>query len=80
MKIRVMSFNWRYDKPDLGNFAGKVRKEAVASVINAYAPDLIGTQEGLAHQILDLHRLLPDYQTVGADLTDTGIVEHCAIF
>lgn len=80
MKIRVMTFNLRYDKPDLGNCAWKVRKDAVASLITAYAPDLIGTQEGKAHQILDLHRLLPNYQSVGSDRTDTGIDEYCAIF
>lgn len=78
--IRVMTFNLRYDKPDLADFAWKIRKNAIASLITAYAPDLIGTQEGKAHQILDLHRLLPDYQSVGSDRTGTGIDEHCAIF
>lgn len=43
MKLRVMTFNLRYDKPDLGNCAWKVRASAVASLITAYAPDLIGT-------------------------------------
>jgi hypothetical protein len=43
MKLRVMTFNLRYDKPDLGNCAWKFRASAVASLINAYAPDLIGT-------------------------------------
>lgn len=80
MKLRVMTFNLRYDKPDLGDFAWKVRASAVASLITAYAPDLIGTQEGKAHQILDLHRLLPEYQSVGSDRTGTGIDEYCAIF
>jgi hypothetical protein len=41
--IRVMSFNLRYDKPDLADFAWKIRKNAAASLITAYAPDLIGT-------------------------------------
>lgn len=80
MNIKVMTFNLRYDKPDLGNQAWQVRKIAVAALIKAYGPDLIGTQEGKAHQLLDLHRLLPDYQSVGFDRTGTGNDEYCAIF
>ena len=75
-----MSFNLRYDKPDPGNNAWTVRKAAVAASIAHYAPDIIGTQEGKAHQLLDLHRLLPDYQSVGGDRTGTGVGEYCAIF
>lgn len=80
MKLKVMTFNLRYDKPDLGNQAGKVRQAAVAELIAAHAPDLIGTQEGKAHQLLDLHRLLPNYQSVGSDRTGIGLDEYCAIF
>jgi endonuclease/exonuclease/phosphatase family metal-dependent hydrolase len=80
MEIRVMSFNLRYDKPDPGNHAWTVRKHAVAALIAQYAPDIIGTQEGKAHQLLDLHRLLPDYQSVGSDRTGTNTGEYCAIF
>jgi endonuclease/exonuclease/phosphatase family metal-dependent hydrolase len=80
MELRVMSFNLRYDKPDPGNHAWTVRKQAVAALIAHYAPDVIGTQEGKAHQLLDLHRLLPDYQSVGSDRTGTNTSEYCAIF
>jgi endonuclease/exonuclease/phosphatase family metal-dependent hydrolase len=72
MELKVMSFNLRYDKPDLGKNAWTVRKDAVAALIAHYAPDIIGTQEGKAHQLLDLHRLLPDYQSIGYDRTGTG--------
>ncbi len=75
-----MSFNLRYDKPDPGENAWVVRKYAVAAMITYYAPDIIGTQEGQAHQLLDLHRLLPDYQSVGGDRLGTRVGEHCAIF
>lgn len=80
MNIRVMSFNLRYDKPDPDNHAWKVRKQAVAALITHYSPDIIGTQEGQAHQLLDLHRLLPNYQSVGSDRTGTDTGEYCAIF
>ncbi len=78
--IKVMSLNLRYDKPDPGDNAWTVRKQAVAALIDHYKPDIIGTQEGEAHQLLDLHRLLPEYQSVGSDRTGTGMDEHCAIF
>ena len=80
MELKVMSFNLRYDKPDPGKNAWTVRKDAVAALIDHYAPDIIGTQEGKAHQLLDLHRLLPDYQSLGYDRTGTGTDEYCAIF
>jgi endonuclease/exonuclease/phosphatase family metal-dependent hydrolase len=75
-----MTFNLRYDKPDPGEFNWQVRRSAIASVITHYTPDLIGTQEAKAHQILDLHRLLPQYQSVGRDRVGKGTDEHCAIF
>lgn len=75
-----MSFNLRYDKPDPRDNAWALRKEAVAALITHHAPDIIGTQEGKAHQLLDLHRLLPDYQSVGSDRTGTQTGEYCAIF
>ncbi|MBW4648143.1 MAG: endonuclease/exonuclease/phosphatase family protein [Kastovskya adunca ATA6-11-RM4] len=80
MELKVISFNLRYDKPDPGDHAWTVRKAAVAESIAHYAPDIIGTQEGMAHQLLDLHRLLPNYQSVGDDRTGVGMGERCAIF
>jgi endonuclease/exonuclease/phosphatase family metal-dependent hydrolase len=80
MEIKVMSLNLRYDKPDPGDNAWTVRKEAVAALITHHAPDIVGTQEGMAHQLLDLHRLLPDYQSVGNERIGNGTGEHCAIF
>lgn len=80
MKITVMSFNLRYDKPDLGVHQWEKRVGAIASVIQHYQPDLIGTQEGKAHQLSDLQALLPEYKFIGGDRTGTGEGEHCAVF
>lgn len=80
MQLRVMSFNIRFDKPDPGEFNWRVRRNAIAALIKHYAPDIFGTQEGKAHQLLDLHRLLPDYQSVGGDRVGDQLNEHCAIF
>ncbi len=78
--LKVMSVNLRYDKPDPDNCAWSVRRYAIADAIAHYQPDLVGTQEGKAHQLLDLHRSLGDYQSVGRDRSGTGTDEHCAIF
>ncbi|HBB33786.1 MAG TPA: endonuclease/exonuclease/phosphatase [Cyanobacteria bacterium UBA8803] len=80
MQLKLMTLNLRHDKPDPGKNAWTVRKEAVAAIITYHAPDIIGTQEGKAQQLLDLHRLLPDYQSIGGDRTGTNTGEYCAIF
>lgn len=78
--FRLASFNLRYDKPDAGDCNWRVRCNAVAAVVRHYQLDLMGTQEGFAHQLLDLHRLLPDYQSIGCDRDGDARGERCAIF
>jgi endonuclease/exonuclease/phosphatase family metal-dependent hydrolase len=55
------------------------RRDALASVIRAELPLLVGTQEGFLFQLKELRECLPGYDFVGsgrfADRTD----EHCAI-
>lgn len=80
MKIKIITFNIRYDKPDPDNQDWRIRRDAIAALIQESDPDIIGTQEGKAHQLLDLHRRLPNYQSIGGDRTGTGTGEHCAIF
>ena len=78
--MKIITLNLRYDKPDPGNNDWKFRRYAIAQLIKHSEPDFIGTQEGKAHQLLDLHRLLPDYQSIGSDRLGDGSGEHCAIF
>lgn len=80
MQFTVMSFNLRYDKPDPGVRQWQNRVKAIASLIKHYQPDLLGTQEGKAHQINELKALLPEYHTIGGDRTGTGQGEYCTIF
>jgi endonuclease/exonuclease/phosphatase family metal-dependent hydrolase len=80
MQITIMTFNLRYDKPDPGVRQWGKRVGAIASLIQHYQPDLLGTQEGKSHQIEQLRHLLPEYQTIGGDRTGTGKGEHCTIF
>ena len=41
--------------------------EISKAIVKQAGPDIIGTQEGQGHQLLDLHRLLPEYQSIGGD-------------
>jgi len=80
MLLTVISLNLRYDKPDPGDRAWSQRQAAVLDLLREYQPDLFGTQEGKAHQLLDLHRALPNYQSIGGDRQGTGYDERCSIF
>lgn len=53
-RIRVMTYNVRYDTPKDGDQAWHFRRDAVAHLIERYEPDLLGLQEPLRHQIDDL--------------------------
>lgn len=79
--IRVMTLNVRYDTPNDGVNAWPHRKEAVAGMLRFHQVDILGTQEGLHHQILDLSSRLPDHAWIGVgrdDGKEKG--EYCTIF
>jgi len=79
--VRVMTFNIRYDEPRDKENAWPNRKQLVASMILFHHADIVGVQEALKSQLVDLAKLLPDYSWVGvgrADGKDGG--EFSAIF
>ncbi len=78
--VSVMSYNIRLDVASDGDNAWPKRKELLASQVAFHAPDVIGTQEGLPHQVAWLRERLPAYGMVGEgrDGGDTG--EYSAIF
>lgn len=69
-KIQVMSFNIRYDNPSDGINSWSNRKELVASFVSENAPDVIGFQEVLVHQLEYLDQNLIDYEYVGVGRED----------
>ncbi len=79
--VTVMSYNIRMDtKADGVNQWGN-RIEKVNNLIKKYNPDLLGVQEALHNQMMDLQKNLPDYQFVGVgrdDGKEKG--EYSAIF
>ena len=68
--LRVMSFNIRYDNPGDGEHAWPHRMDRVASVVRFHAPDAVGMQEALRHQIDSLAARLPGYAWVGVGRDD----------
>jgi len=79
-EIRVATYNLRMDTPTDGDNAWPNRKENVKALILYHDFDIIGTQEGFKHQLIDLCEM-PGYACVGAgrdDGKDGG--EHAAIF
>lgn len=79
--IRAMTFNIRFDNPNDGPNAWPHRKDFVASTIRFHQTDIVGTQEGMHHQLVDLDNLLQEFEWVGIG-RDAGDEkgEFCAIF
>jgi endonuclease/exonuclease/phosphatase family metal-dependent hydrolase len=76
-----MSFNIRYGTAPDGLDAWEHRREFVLETVNAFDPDVLGTQECLRFQADYLAANLPGYAVVGAGRDDGGDAgEMCAIF
>lgn len=69
-EIRVMSFNIRYGTANDGENHWDKRKEFLLATIQAFAPDLLGTQETLGFQRDYLATQLPDYDVLGVGRDD----------
>lgn len=69
-KIRVITYNIKYDNPNDKNNPWELRKEMVADVIRFHSVDLAGLQEVLKNQLDDLEELLPEYGWVGVGRDD----------
>lgn len=79
--LKVASYNIRYDsRKDSGNL-WEDRKAYVADLIRFHDFDVVGTQEGLLHQLQDLDDMLPSYSRSGSGRDDGKTAgEHSAIF
>ena len=78
--LRFMSFNLRRDVEHDGDNRWTARREQVAAIVRDHAPHVLGTQEGLAHQLADLDARLPGYARVGRDRRGDSTDEACAIY
>ena len=75
----VMSFNIRYAHTTPPNLWGD-RRAAVREVIVDSGADIVGTQEGLYQQVVDMDRDLPDFDWVGVGREGGSHGEFMAVF
>lgn len=68
--LRAMTYNVRYDNPEDGEHRWANRREAVTSTIRFHAPDIVGLQEPLDHQLADVADRLPDFEWLGCGRID----------
>ena len=70
MPMRVLSFNIRFDNPNDGPDAWPHRKDFVTDLIRFHKIDLVGTQEGLVHQLEEMEEMMPSFSWVGVGRDD----------
>lgn len=79
--LSVCTLNVRWDNKGDGDNQWENRKENIVDFINYYAPDVIGLQEALIHQIQYLDSALVDYSWVGVGRDDGKEAgEFCPVF
>jgi endonuclease/exonuclease/phosphatase family metal-dependent hydrolase len=78
-KVKLMTYNLKYASPAFEP-SWEVRRDMQVELIRKYAPDIIGTQEGLKEQIDYLADHLPEYLVVGEGRKGGDDDEHMAIF
>jgi len=64
--INLMTYNIRYDNPADGSNSWIHRKDALANVIKTHNTHVLGIQEALYHQVIDLQNALPHMHWIGA--------------
>jgi endonuclease/exonuclease/phosphatase family metal-dependent hydrolase len=80
-KVKIMTFNIRYDNPADGEFAWQKRIPLVKDLMLQERPDIIGFQEVLENQVDDLLFLLPGYSWSGVGRDDGKKKgEYAAVF
>jgi endonuclease/exonuclease/phosphatase family metal-dependent hydrolase len=79
--LQIMTYNIRFDNPNDGENIWDLRKEVLAKQIQFYAPEILGIQEGLFHQLEYLDSTLANYRYIGVGRDDGKQKgEYCAIF
>jgi hypothetical protein len=68
--VNVMSYNIRMDNAGDGDNQWKFRKEFAANLVKFHEADLIGMQEVLHNQLMDMASRLPDYGYIGVGRED----------
>ncbi len=78
--VKVMTYNVRLDVASDGENDWTHRRDFLVSQIRFYEPDILGTQEGLPHQIEYLQKKLPQFNSEGIGREGGGKGESTHIF
>jgi endonuclease/exonuclease/phosphatase family metal-dependent hydrolase len=79
--LDIMTYNIRYDNPSDGENKWDSRKDEMNALLNYYHPAVIGTQEGMYHQLTYLDSLLTEFTYIGVGRKDGKKQgEYTAIF
>jgi endonuclease/exonuclease/phosphatase family metal-dependent hydrolase len=78
-ELVVATYNLRYAGDSPPN-SWPERRPAIKALLDAYRPDVIGTQEGLFHQLKDLAADQPDYDWIGLGRDGGSRGEFMAVF
>ncbi|MDE7355349.1 MAG: endonuclease/exonuclease/phosphatase family protein, partial [Rikenellaceae bacterium] len=79
--VRWATFNVRYDNPLDGVYGWQNRKERVSGFITSNNIDIVGMQEVLHNQFIDLCEALPDYGAIGVGRDDGNTAgEYAPLF
>ena len=68
--LKIMSYNIRLDNPGDGRNAWPNRKDRLIDLVKQTAPDVLGVQEALHHQLVDMLKGLDEYSMVGVGRDD----------
>lgn len=79
IRIRILSYNVRYDNRSDRHDAWYARRDGVANVVRFHRPDVVGFQEPLPGQRDDLRERLPEYAFVGRGREPGGEGEGCPV-
>lgn len=79
--LKVMSFNLRYENSaDTSPHTWSERRSTVQEIIQAEEPDIIGTQEGLHNQVLEVNQDLPNYDWIGLGREGGSHGEYVSVY
>lgn len=78
--LKLMTYNIRLDVASDGENAWPNRKDFLSSQIQFHDPDILGIQEALPNQVIDLEKSLLQYNQVGIGREGEGKGESSNIF
>jgi len=78
--VRVITFNLRFENDQDGENAWTRRRAQVVRLIERYAPDVLGTQEGRWTQLLYLDEHLEDYLLYAPDRVIDDTCQYPTLF